>query len=79
MSRRINRREFVMTGTAAGLAAAAAARRVRTGAHHDDAAAPEPVVISSANGNRFKNGGDEDLRRDGVRDDDEGRATCSTR
>jgi N4-(beta-N-acetylglucosaminyl)-L-asparaginase len=55
MSRKVSRREFV-AGTAAGLAAAAApiygqapavgARRVR------------PVVISSANGHHYKNGGD---------------------
>jgi N4-(beta-N-acetylglucosaminyl)-L-asparaginase len=55
MSRKVNRREFV-AGTAAGLAAAAvpafgqapavAARRTR------------PVVIASANGHLFKNGGD---------------------
>ena len=57
MPRKLNRREFVMTGTAAGLtrplrvpafgqAPAVAARRTR------------PVVISSANGHQFKNGGD---------------------
>ncbi|HEX6973567.1 MAG TPA: N(4)-(beta-N-acetylglucosaminyl)-L-asparaginase, partial [Vicinamibacterales bacterium] len=51
----LNRREFVVTGTAAGLAAAAApafgqapTMRSRT---------PEPVVVASANGHRFKNGG----------------------
>ena len=55
MPRKLNRREFVMTGTAAGLAAAAApalgqapTMKTRT---------PQPVVISSSNGNRFKNGG----------------------
>ncbi len=55
MPRRLNRREFVMTGTAAGLAAAAApafgqapTMRSRT---------PQPIVVSSANGNKFKNGG----------------------
>jgi len=57
MARKLNRREFVKTGTAAGLAAAAPAsafgqaptimnRNVR------------PVVVSSANGHKFKNGGD---------------------
>ncbi len=56
MARRINRREFVLTGTAAGLAAAAPltaygqAPAVKTGG-------ARPIVISSANGNRFKNGG----------------------
>jgi N4-(beta-N-acetylglucosaminyl)-L-asparaginase len=55
-SRRINRREFVFTSTAAGVAAAAQARPA--------AQAPavarsqvKPVVISSENGHQFKNGG----------------------
>jgi N4-(beta-N-acetylglucosaminyl)-L-asparaginase len=57
MARRINRREFVLTGTAAGLAAGTPltafgqAPAVRTGG-------ARPVVIASANGHRFKNGGD---------------------
>jgi N4-(beta-N-acetylglucosaminyl)-L-asparaginase len=53
MPRKFDRREFVLTG-AAGLAAAA----------HAQAQSPtvmtrtvKPVVVSSANGNRFKNGG----------------------
>ncbi len=56
MARRINRREFVRTGTAAGLAAATPlaafgqAPAVKTGG-------ARPIVISSANGNRFRNGG----------------------
>jgi N4-(beta-N-acetylglucosaminyl)-L-asparaginase len=52
----INRREFVLTGAAAGLAAAAPAQSspsptviARRGVR--------PVVVSSANGHRFKNGG----------------------
>jgi N4-(beta-N-acetylglucosaminyl)-L-asparaginase len=55
MPRKVNRREFVLTGTAAGLAAAHAASAqsptmmIRTSA--------KPAVISSSNGNRFKNGG----------------------
>ena len=69
MSRRVNRREFVLTGTA-GLAAAAAAPALAAGG---SGAAPgtgfgqapatiasrpaQPVVISSANGNQYKNGG----------------------
>jgi N4-(beta-N-acetylglucosaminyl)-L-asparaginase len=58
MPRKINRREFVMTSTAAGLAAAAT-----PGAAFSQAPAIvtpstiKPVVISSSNGNRFKNGG----------------------
>src|SRR5512132_572307 len=63
MSRKMNRREFVMAGAAAGLAAAAPAG---LGAQtQPQAQSPtmmtrksvKPVVISSANGNRFKNGG----------------------
>ena len=56
MSRRINRREFVKSGAAVGLAAGlpvpafGQAPAVRTGA-------ASPVVVSSANGHRFKNGG----------------------
>ncbi len=55
MPRRFNRREFVMTGTAAGLAAAAApafgqAPTMRSGT-------PQPLIVSSANGHKFKNGG----------------------
>jgi N4-(beta-N-acetylglucosaminyl)-L-asparaginase len=55
MPRRMNRREFVMTG-AAGLAAVAP----RTAAGQAPAVitrSVKPVVISSANGNRYKNGG----------------------
>jgi N4-(beta-N-acetylglucosaminyl)-L-asparaginase len=57
MSPKVNRREFVKTSTAASLAAASApsafgqAPAVMT-------PAGKPVVISSANGNKFKNGGD---------------------
>jgi len=54
-SRQIDRREFVVT-TAAGLAAAIPVRLFGQGP------APrrtiDPVVVASANGNRFKNGGD---------------------
>jgi N4-(beta-N-acetylglucosaminyl)-L-asparaginase len=56
MSPKVNRREFVKTGTAAGIIAAAApevfgqAPAVNTSI--------KPIVISSANGHKFKNGGD---------------------
>ena len=56
MRRRFTRRDFVRTGAAAGLAAAAPrglmgkAPAVQTGS-------VKPVVVSSANGNWFKNGG----------------------
>ena len=68
MPRKFNRREFVVTSTAASIAAAAtgAAFAQGTGSPTPSAAggptmmtpsAVKPVVISSANGNRYKNGG----------------------
>ena len=58
MRRRITRRDFVRTGTAAGIAAAAGPRPAfgRAPAVVPSGAA-QPVVIASANGNWFKNGG----------------------
>ena len=58
MRRRITRRDFVRTGTAAGVAAATATRGAlgRSPAVVPSGTA-QPVVISSANGNWFKNGG----------------------
>src|SRR5687768_10685116 len=53
---KVNRREFVLTSTAAGLAAAAP----RTAAQSPTVITPggvKPVVVSSANGHRYKNGG----------------------
>lgn len=58
MPRKINRREFVVTGTAAGIAAAATPRTVFAQAPTMiTPAATRPVVISSSNGNKYKNGG----------------------
>jgi len=58
MPRKINRREFVVTGTAAGLGAAAAPRAAfEQGPTMITSGGIKPVVISSSNGNRFKNGG----------------------
>jgi len=57
MTRRMNRRDFVLT-SAAGLAAAAAPKTVF--GHAPTLMMPQsvkPVVVSSANGHRFKNGG----------------------
>jgi N4-(beta-N-acetylglucosaminyl)-L-asparaginase len=62
MTKKLNRRDFVRTTTAAGVAAAAVPRALFA---EGSAQAPsvlthksvKPVVISSANGNRFKNGG----------------------
>ena len=53
---RVNRREFVLTGTAAGLMAATP----RSAAQSPTVVTPsgvKPVVVSSANGHRYKNGG----------------------
>jgi N4-(beta-N-acetylglucosaminyl)-L-asparaginase len=51
----INRREFVITGATAGIAAAAQAQNAGPAVRRSTEA--KPVVISSANGNRYKNGG----------------------
>lgn len=56
MSNRVTRREFVATGVAAGMAAAATPLFSQA----PSVVVPKPtrpVVISSANGNRYKNGG----------------------
>ena len=59
MPRKLNRREFVKTGTAAGFAAAAAPRAAFGQAPSMmTSGSSKPVVVSSSNGNRFKNGGD---------------------
>jgi len=51
----INRREFVVTGAAAGIGAAAQAQSSGPAVRRSTEA--RPVVISSANGHRYKNGG----------------------
>jgi N4-(beta-N-acetylglucosaminyl)-L-asparaginase len=56
MSERISRREFVVT-SAAGIAAAAAAPAFGSAPAMQTKKSTKPVVISSANGHRFKNGG----------------------
>jgi N4-(beta-N-acetylglucosaminyl)-L-asparaginase len=58
MSPKVNRREFVKTGTAASLAAAAAPRAFGQAPAMMTPSGSQPVVISSSNGNKFKNGGD---------------------
>jgi N4-(beta-N-acetylglucosaminyl)-L-asparaginase len=71
MSDTLNRRDFLIAGAAAGLAAAAprtllaeTAQKSQTSqtSHAPAVIAPKggvkPIVISSANGNKFKNGGD---------------------
>jgi len=56
MPDRISRREFVVTSTA-GIAAAAAVPAVSQSPAMITKTSVKPVVISSANGNKFKNGG----------------------
>src|SRR5213593_2080936 len=56
MPDRISRREFVVTSTA-GIAAAAAVPAVSQSPAMITKKSVKPVVISSANGNKFKNGG----------------------
>src|SRR3954463_754131 len=57
MSRRLNRREFVQTTTAAAAAAAAIPATVFGQAPSMMTKGVKPVVVSSSNGNKFKNGG----------------------
>jgi len=56
MTRKLNRREFVKTGTAAGFAAATVPHTA-FGQAPAVATGRTPIVISSSNGHRFKNGG----------------------
>jgi len=51
----VNRREFILTGAAAGVAAAADAQT--SGAPAVARGGVRPIVISSANGHQYKNGG----------------------
>ena len=53
---RINRRDFVLSGAAAGIAAAARTSAAQAPAVARSTAA-RPVIVSSANGHRYKNGG----------------------
>ena len=56
---KVNRREFVRAGTAAGLAAVAApSAAIGRGPAMMVQGSSRPVVVSSANGHQFKNGGD---------------------
>ena len=62
--KKINRREFVMTTAAAGIAAAAPNASAQPRSTQSQAPmvmtpkSVKPVVVASANGHRFKNGGD---------------------
>ena len=57
MTKRLTRRDFVLTGAAAGVAAASTQTASSHGPHFFVQGTIKPVVISAANGNRFKNGG----------------------
>lgn len=58
MSEQLNRRDFLIAGAGAGLAAAAPRAIFGQAPAVIAGKGSRPVVISSANGNRFKNGGD---------------------
>src|SRR2546427_4953066 len=57
MAQTISRREFVKAGTAAGVAAASARPGFAQGPTVLAPKTVKPVVIASANGNKYKNGG----------------------
>ena len=58
MSPKLNRREFVKAGTAAGLAAAAPVSAFAKGPTMISQSGSRPVVVASGNGQQYKNGGD---------------------
>lgn len=58
MPHKINRREFVMTGTAAGLAAAAPGLAFGQAPAMTTSGRSKPIVVASGNGHRYKNGGE---------------------
>src|SRR3989449_7849451 len=59
MSKKIKRRDFMLTSAAAGLTIAAAKTTASSAAPTMLIPSPvKPVVVSSANGNQYKNGGD---------------------
>jgi N4-(beta-N-acetylglucosaminyl)-L-asparaginase len=58
MSPKVNRREFVKAGTAAGLAAAAPVTAFARGPAMITQSGARPVVVASGNGHQHKNGGD---------------------
>ena len=58
MSKKMRRRDFLRTGAAAGLAGASS-KAIAAGAPAVHIQGSKPAVVSSANGNQFKNGGEE--------------------
>ncbi len=57
MTKKLTRRNFVLTGAAAGIMAGQGNAAQNQGPHIVKGGAVKPLVISAANGNRFKNGG----------------------
>src|SRR5258706_9674456 len=57
MARGLSRRDFGKTGAAAGAAFAAAKRAAAEPRAPAAISGSKPIVIASANGNKFKNGG----------------------
>src|SRR5678810_530476 len=57
MTKKIKRRDFMRTGAVAGLTLAATSKRASGFPTILTQSAVKPLVIASANGNRFKNGG----------------------
>ena len=55
---KVNRREFVIAGTAAGLAAAAPVNALAGAPAVRTQGSSRPVVVASGNGQQYKNGGD---------------------
>ena len=55
---RINRRNFIQTSVLGGVAAGTSGERLFAEAPSIQSGSVRPVVISSGNGNRFRNGGD---------------------
>src|SRR6266480_5232846 len=58
MTKKIKRREFMRTGAVAGITLASAKSAISRFPTIHNQTGVKPIVISSANGNRFKNGGD---------------------
>jgi N4-(beta-N-acetylglucosaminyl)-L-asparaginase len=57
MTERINRRDFIISGTAAGLSIGVASQGIAQSPAVITRSASKPLVIASGNGNRYKNGG----------------------
>ena len=70
MRRRFSRRDFVVTGAAAGVAAASPRALFGRAPAVNAGGAARPIVIASANGNWWKNGGTVTCRK-GVDPDEE--------